>query len=117
MLRVGYDAQTFLCPNGGLGKGLQLRNLLGRHIESFAGFATTGAQSVWHKAHTRRGFPAPGLATGVTPEAACVDTKSICFSRRKIPRLSSCHRRCASSWFCTTRFRCKASGSAISNPG
>ena len=40
MLRVGYDAQTFLCPNGGLGKGLQLRNLLGRHIESFAGFAT-----------------------------------------------------------------------------
>jgi glycosyltransferase involved in cell wall biosynthesis len=40
MLRVGYDAQTFLCSNGGLGKGLQLRNLLGRHIESFAGFAT-----------------------------------------------------------------------------
>jgi glycosyltransferase involved in cell wall biosynthesis len=39
-LRVGYDAQTFLCSNGGLGKGLQLRNLLGRHIESFAGFAT-----------------------------------------------------------------------------
>jgi glycosyltransferase involved in cell wall biosynthesis len=41
MLRVGYDAQTFLCSNGGLGKGLQLRNLLGRHIESFAGFAST----------------------------------------------------------------------------
>jgi glycosyltransferase involved in cell wall biosynthesis len=40
MLRVGYDAQTFLCSNGGLGKGLQLRNLLGRHIESFSGFAT-----------------------------------------------------------------------------
>jgi glycosyltransferase involved in cell wall biosynthesis len=40
MLRVGYDAQTFLCANRGLGKGLQLRNLLGRHIESFAGFAT-----------------------------------------------------------------------------
>jgi glycosyltransferase involved in cell wall biosynthesis len=40
MLRVGYDAQTFLCANGGLGKGRQLRNLLGRHIESFAGFAT-----------------------------------------------------------------------------
>ena len=35
MLRVGYDAQTFLSPQGGLGKGLQLRNLLGRHIESF----------------------------------------------------------------------------------
>ena len=41
MLRVGYDAQTFLCSNGGLGKGLQLRNLLGRHIETFAGFAST----------------------------------------------------------------------------
>lgn len=41
MLRVGYDAQAFLSPNGGLGKGLQLRNLLGRHIESFAGFAST----------------------------------------------------------------------------
>jgi glycosyltransferase involved in cell wall biosynthesis len=40
MLRIGYDAQTFLSSNGGLGKGLQLRNLLGRHIESFAGFAT-----------------------------------------------------------------------------
>jgi glycosyltransferase involved in cell wall biosynthesis len=40
MLRVGYDAQTFLCPNGGLGKGLQLRNLLGSRIENFAGFAT-----------------------------------------------------------------------------
>jgi glycosyltransferase involved in cell wall biosynthesis len=40
MLRIGYDAQAFLSPNGGLGKGLQLRNLLGRHIENFAGFAT-----------------------------------------------------------------------------
>ncbi len=40
MLRVGYDAQTFLCSNGGLGKGRQLRNLLGRHIDHFAGFAT-----------------------------------------------------------------------------
>jgi glycosyltransferase involved in cell wall biosynthesis len=41
MLRVGYDAQTFLSPQGGLGKGVQLRNLLGRHIESFTGFAST----------------------------------------------------------------------------
>jgi glycosyltransferase involved in cell wall biosynthesis len=41
MLKVGYDAQTFLSPQGGLGKGLQLRNLLGRHIESFTGFAST----------------------------------------------------------------------------
>jgi glycosyltransferase involved in cell wall biosynthesis len=40
MLKVGYDAQTFLCSNGGLGKGRQLRNLLGRHIDHFAGFAT-----------------------------------------------------------------------------
>jgi glycosyltransferase involved in cell wall biosynthesis len=41
MLRVGYDAQSFLSPNSGLGKGVQLRNLLGRHIHSFAGFAST----------------------------------------------------------------------------
>lgn len=41
MLKVGYDAQAFLSPNGGLGKGLQLRNLLGRHIDRFAGFAST----------------------------------------------------------------------------
>jgi glycosyltransferase involved in cell wall biosynthesis len=41
MLRIGYDAQTLLGPNGGLGKGLQLRNLLGRRIENFAGFAST----------------------------------------------------------------------------
>ena len=41
MLKIGYDAQTLLSPNGGLGKGRQLRNLLGRHIESFAGFAST----------------------------------------------------------------------------
>ena len=37
---MGYDGQTFLSPNGGLGKGRQLRNLLGRRIETFAGFAT-----------------------------------------------------------------------------
>src|SRR5271163_1572880 len=41
MLRIGYDAQAFLSSNGGLGKGRQLRNLLGRHIENFAGFAST----------------------------------------------------------------------------
>ncbi len=40
MLRVGYDGQAFLSSNGGLGKGRQLRNLLGRNIEKFAGFAT-----------------------------------------------------------------------------
>jgi glycosyltransferase involved in cell wall biosynthesis len=40
MLRVGYDGQALLSPNGGLGKGRQLRNLLGRNIEKFAGFAT-----------------------------------------------------------------------------
>jgi glycosyltransferase involved in cell wall biosynthesis len=41
MLRIGYDAQSFLSPNGGLGKGLQLKNLLGPHIDSFTGFAST----------------------------------------------------------------------------
>lgn len=41
MLRIGYDAEAFLGPNGGLGKGLQLRNLLGPRIEKFAGFAST----------------------------------------------------------------------------
>ena len=40
MVKVGYDAQALLSPNGGLGKGLQLRNLLGPHIEHFSGFAT-----------------------------------------------------------------------------
>jgi glycosyltransferase involved in cell wall biosynthesis len=40
MLKIGYDAQAFLSPNGGLGKGRQLRNLLGRRIGDFAGFAT-----------------------------------------------------------------------------
>jgi len=40
MLKIGYDAQAFLSPNGGLGKGLQLRNLLGRTIDKFSGFAT-----------------------------------------------------------------------------
>jgi glycosyltransferase involved in cell wall biosynthesis len=40
MVRVGYDAQAFLMPNGGTGKGLQLRNLLGPFIESFVGFAS-----------------------------------------------------------------------------
>jgi glycosyltransferase involved in cell wall biosynthesis len=41
MLRIGYDAQTLLSPNGGLGKGRQLLNLLGRHMDSFTGFAST----------------------------------------------------------------------------
>jgi glycosyltransferase involved in cell wall biosynthesis len=59
MLRVGYDAQAFLSPNGGLGKGLQLRNLLGRHIESFAGFASTapnrsGMKLIQEGAHRHR---------------------------------------------------------------
>ena len=59
MLKVGYDAQTFLCSNGGLGKGLQLRNLLGRHIETFAGFASTapnhsGMRLIQEGAHRHR---------------------------------------------------------------
>ena len=38
--KVGYDAQAFLAPNGGAGKGLQLRNLVGPFMESFVGFAS-----------------------------------------------------------------------------
>jgi glycosyltransferase involved in cell wall biosynthesis len=41
-LRVAYDAQAFLSPNGGLGKGVQLRNLLGPYADTFGGFATKG---------------------------------------------------------------------------
>ncbi len=40
MRRVGYDAQAFLSPNGGTGKGLQLRNLLGPYLDRFTGFAS-----------------------------------------------------------------------------
>ena len=40
MRRVGYDAQAFLSPNGGTGKGLQLRNLLGPYLDRFVGFAS-----------------------------------------------------------------------------
>lgn len=42
MIKVGYDAQALLMPNGGTGKGLQLRNLLGPFIETFVGFASKG---------------------------------------------------------------------------
>jgi glycosyltransferase involved in cell wall biosynthesis len=41
-LRVAYDAQAFLQPNGGTGKGAQLRNLLGPYSDAFVGFATKG---------------------------------------------------------------------------
>ncbi len=41
-LRVAYDAQAFLSPNGGSGKGVQLRNLLGPYLDTFVGFATKG---------------------------------------------------------------------------
>lgn len=40
MLKVGYDAQAFLMPNGGTGKGLHLRNLLGPYVDTFIGFAS-----------------------------------------------------------------------------
>jgi glycosyltransferase involved in cell wall biosynthesis len=40
--RVAYDAQAFLSPNGGTGKGSQLRNLLGPYSDRFVGFATKG---------------------------------------------------------------------------
>jgi glycosyltransferase involved in cell wall biosynthesis len=41
-LRVAYDAQAFLSPNRGLGKGVQLRSLLGQYSDTFVGFATKG---------------------------------------------------------------------------
>jgi glycosyltransferase involved in cell wall biosynthesis len=41
-LRVGYDAHAFVTVNKGSGKGLQLRNLLGRRISDFIGFAPPG---------------------------------------------------------------------------
>ena len=40
-MKVGYDAQAFLSPNGGHGKGAQLRTLLGPFIDRFTGFAST----------------------------------------------------------------------------
>ena len=40
-MKVGYDAQAFLSPNGGNGKGAQLRTLLGPFIDTFVGFAST----------------------------------------------------------------------------
>jgi glycosyltransferase involved in cell wall biosynthesis len=40
--RTAYDAQAFLSPNGGTGKGLQLRNLLGPYSNEFIGFSTKG---------------------------------------------------------------------------
>jgi glycosyltransferase involved in cell wall biosynthesis len=43
MIKVGYDAQAFLSSNGGAGKGLQLRNLLGPYIDRFIGFASTAS--------------------------------------------------------------------------
>jgi glycosyltransferase involved in cell wall biosynthesis len=40
-MKVGYDAQAFLAPNGGHGKGAQLRTLLGPFVDRFTGFAST----------------------------------------------------------------------------
>jgi len=59
MLKIGYDAQAFLSPNGGLGKGLQLRNLLGPRIANFSGFASTspnhsGMKLIQEGAHKHR---------------------------------------------------------------
>ena len=39
---IAYDAQAFLSANGGTGKGVQLRNLLGPYSNSFIGFTTKG---------------------------------------------------------------------------
>lgn len=40
-MKVGYDAQAFLAPDGGTGKGAQLRTLVGPFIDKFIGFAST----------------------------------------------------------------------------
>jgi len=45
MLKVGYDAQAFLSANGGTGKGVQLRNLVGPFLDRFVGFASTDPNS------------------------------------------------------------------------
>jgi glycosyltransferase involved in cell wall biosynthesis len=47
-IRVAYDAQAFLSPNGGTGKGVQLRNLLGPFANTFLGFATKGKNYAEH---------------------------------------------------------------------
>jgi len=41
MRKVGYDAQAFLSANGGTGKGVQLRNLVGPFLDRFVGFTST----------------------------------------------------------------------------
>jgi glycosyltransferase involved in cell wall biosynthesis len=47
-VRVAYDAQAFLSKNGGTGKGIQLRNLLGPFAGTFLGFATKGQSYAEH---------------------------------------------------------------------
>lgn len=47
-VRVAYDAQAFLSPNGGTGKGVQLRNLLGPFANTFLGFASKGKNYAEH---------------------------------------------------------------------
>jgi glycosyltransferase involved in cell wall biosynthesis len=47
-VRVAYDAQAFLSHNGGTGKGIQLRNLLGPFAGTFLGFATKGKSYAEH---------------------------------------------------------------------
>jgi glycosyltransferase involved in cell wall biosynthesis len=47
-VRVAYDAQAFLSANGGTGKGIQLRNLLGPFAGTFLGFATKGKSYAEH---------------------------------------------------------------------
>jgi glycosyltransferase involved in cell wall biosynthesis len=55
-LRVAYDAQAFLSPNRGLGKGVQLRSLLGPYLDTFVGFATRG-QNYSEQRLIQRGLP------------------------------------------------------------
>jgi glycosyltransferase involved in cell wall biosynthesis len=41
-LRVTYDAQALVSKDGGMGKGVQLRNLLGSYKDTFVGLAPAG---------------------------------------------------------------------------
>lgn len=47
--RIAYDAQAFLSPNGGTGKGIYLRNLIAPYADQFLGLATKGRSYYEHR--------------------------------------------------------------------
>jgi glycosyltransferase involved in cell wall biosynthesis len=47
--RVAYDAQAFLSPNGGTGKGIYLRNFIAPYSDSFLALATKGHSYYDHR--------------------------------------------------------------------